>query len=303
MRVVIGQRGLTLLEMIIALGILGVIGMAFLVALATANRSTGALDQQTQAAALARSQLELIADVGPCSGAYPTVDTPFHFDVNTTSTYEDAPTNKLEKIEVSVSREGRPILSLTTMQKLPTNQTLYLHNNPSPPTADTTASQGLPVDTIRPTATTLYNYDTDRDGDVGRLLQKGGVGADESDSTKYVSWQSGVLPDGKCFLGDVIVDIWSGMKSFADVSGDLTVYLRDYNGASYTEIGNATLSDATRQGGATTWIEKSLTIAGLDYAIAAGNELEIKLILDVGSGDDMWLAYDTTSYLSTVTVP
>ena len=300
---VTGERGLTLLEVIIALGILGIIGTAFLVTLATGNRATGALDQQTEAEALARTQLELMADVGPCSGAYPTVATPFQFTVSATSTYEDAPTNKLEKIVVTVSREGRPILSLTTMQKLPTDQMLYLHNNPSPPTADTTASQGLPLDTIGPTATTLYNYDTDRDGDVGRLLQKGGVGAGESDSTKYVSWQSGVLPDGKCFLGDVTVDLWSAMKDFNDVSGDLTVYLRDYNGSAYTEIGNATLSDATWQDGSTSWVEKTLTVAGLDYAIVAGNELEVKLILDVGAGDDMWLAYDTTTYASTITVP
>ena len=303
MRPVTDERGLTLLEMIIALGILGVIGTAFLVTLATGNRATGALDQQTQAEVLARSQLELIADVGPCSGAYPTVTTPFQYTVNATSTYEDPPTNKLEKIAVSVSRVGRPILSLTTMQKLPTNQTLHLHNNPSPPTGDTTSSQGLPLDTIGPTATTLYNYDTDRDGDVGRLLQKGGIGAGESDTTKYISWRSGVFPDGKCFLGDVTIDLWSGMKTFAQVGGDLTVYLRDYNGSIYTEIGNVTLSEANWQGGSTSWVKKSLAVSALDYAIPAGNELEVKFVLDIGAGDDMWLAYDTTTYVSTVTVP
>jgi len=55
-----GQRGLTLVEVLVTVGILAAIGVAFMTAMTTAQRSVGALDEQTQAKALAHSQLEQI---------------------------------------------------------------------------------------------------------------------------------------------------------------------------------------------------------------------------------------------------
>jgi len=55
-----GQRGLTLVEVLVAVAILAAIGVAFMTAMTTAQRSVGALDEQTQAKALAHSQLEQI---------------------------------------------------------------------------------------------------------------------------------------------------------------------------------------------------------------------------------------------------
>ncbi len=46
----------------------------------------------------------------------------------------------------------------------------YLHNNPTPPVGNTVSQVDLPMDTSAPTATTLYNYDTNRDSDPGRRL-------------------------------------------------------------------------------------------------------------------------------------
>ena len=57
------QTGFSLLEVLIALGILAAIGVVFMTSLSTAHRSVGALDEQTQAEALIRSQLEKIKDV------------------------------------------------------------------------------------------------------------------------------------------------------------------------------------------------------------------------------------------------
>ncbi|HUV56976.1 MAG TPA: hypothetical protein VMV84_07065, partial [Dehalococcoidales bacterium] len=49
--------------------------------------------------------------------------------------------------------------------------TYYLHNDPTPPTADTAAQQDLHMDESQPTATTLYNYDQ-WDNDPGRRIKK-----------------------------------------------------------------------------------------------------------------------------------
>jgi prepilin-type N-terminal cleavage/methylation domain-containing protein len=56
------QRGFSLIELLVAVGILAAIGVVFMTSLGTAHRSVGVLDEQTQAEALARSQIEKIKD-------------------------------------------------------------------------------------------------------------------------------------------------------------------------------------------------------------------------------------------------
>jgi len=67
-----GQRGLTFVEVLVAVAILGAIGVAFMTAMTTAHKSVGVLDEKTQAKALAHSQLEQIKDA-----PYP-VEEPFY---------------------------------------------------------------------------------------------------------------------------------------------------------------------------------------------------------------------------------
>lgn len=52
------QRGFTLIEVIIAMALLGIIAIAFLGALATASSSIIIADERTTAESLARSQME-----------------------------------------------------------------------------------------------------------------------------------------------------------------------------------------------------------------------------------------------------
>ena len=75
----------------------------------------------------------------------------------------------------------------------------------------------------------------------------------------------------------------------------MVVYLRDYNGSSYTEIGNGTEFRADWQSGSGSFVQATITITGLNYTIVAGNMLEVKVIVGGSSGDSMWFAYDTTS--------
>lgn len=124
------QMGFSLLEVLIALGILAAIGVVFMTSLNTAHRSVGMLDEQTQAEALARSQLEQIKDVpyqdSEGGGWYLNeriVDLPFQYsmsinvqDITPTPTLQ---VNTLQEITVSVSRPtgdggDKPILSVST---------------------------------------------------------------------------------------------------------------------------------------------------------------------------------------------
>jgi len=67
-----GQKGLTLVEVVVAVAILGAIGVAFMTAMTTAQKGVGVLDEKTQAKALAHSQLEQIKNA-----PYP-VEEPFY---------------------------------------------------------------------------------------------------------------------------------------------------------------------------------------------------------------------------------
>jgi prepilin-type N-terminal cleavage/methylation domain-containing protein len=118
-----GQTGFTLIEVTFAVGILAVIGVVFIGSLNTAYRSVGVLDEQTQAEALARSQMEDIKDsTYNDSGNYTvTVDLPPQYSISIdveVPTIVSANTTTLQEITVSVSRptgEGdRPIFSVST---------------------------------------------------------------------------------------------------------------------------------------------------------------------------------------------
>ena len=123
------QRGFTLLEMALAVAILGAIGAAFLTAQATGTRATNTLDETVQAEALARSQLEDIkntaynTDVG-CYAAedcyFVTVVPPSDYSLAVSTEQIDfGASNALQKIAVTVNRtgSGKPVFSLATFKK------------------------------------------------------------------------------------------------------------------------------------------------------------------------------------------
>ena len=57
------EKGFTLIEVLVALAILGLIGAAFLMALATASKAIIIADERTTAESLARSQMEFVKDL------------------------------------------------------------------------------------------------------------------------------------------------------------------------------------------------------------------------------------------------
>ncbi len=181
----------------------------------------------------------------------------------------------------------------------------YLHNNPTPPTGNTNMQAVLPMDTTAPTATTLYDYSNDfNPSAAGRTLQKTSQGVSESLLKKHQVWRSGALAGDLAITGDVSIDVWGASANFTQAkTGIITVYLRDYNGSTHTEIGNGSAYAADWQDGSGTWVKRSIVIPELSYTVSSGNELEVFMVVELQAGSNMWVAYDTTSYTSVLKIP
>ena len=111
-----GQAGLSLMEVFVAVAILGFVGPAFMIGLQTGSKSLRVADEQTQAEALIRTQIEPIKDAAyqhcdptPC---YATItDIPPRYSITLDVTTKDTPTcdtdancNTLQEVKVSVLR-------------------------------------------------------------------------------------------------------------------------------------------------------------------------------------------------------
>lgn len=182
----------------------------------------------------------------------------------------------------------------------------YLHNRPTPPIANTAAQANLGMDTTAPTAATLYNYDTNVDAQPGRRLRRAGSGPGESNLQRYANWQTGAFTGARTIAGNVRVDLWCAVVNFTLAqTGSIAAYLRDYDPGTgtYTEIANATLTQANWQAGSGTWVFRQISIPSVSYTMPAGHQLELKLITTTSAWSHMWVAYDTTAYPSALLVP
>ena len=157
------------------------------------------------------------------------------------------------------------------------------------------------MDVVLPELPVLYNYDVDRDDDAGLLIVKGGSGPDESDPTKYQAWRTPAFDGAVVIEGDAKVHLWNGMKDFgAGLRGVVTVYLRDCDGWDCVELGSDTLTDENWQDGSNFWLLKTLSVPVGTYTLAPGRSLELVVVVDASSDDDMWFAYDMSPYRSRV---
>ena len=117
------------------------------------------------------------------------------------------------------------------------DRTYRLHNNPTPPVGDTMSQYPLSTDQVMPTATTLYNYDTERDSFAGLLIQKNNTGCGDTDPVKFQNWQTAALATDYHIEGIVTFNMFSAMKDFVtDKIGIYRVCVRDKNGGIYTDI-------------------------------------------------------------------
>ena len=180
----------------------------------------------------------------------------------------------------------------------------YLHNNPTPPVGDTSRQAVLPLGETAPAGSVLYRYGQPGNN-PGLLLRGTELGLAETIPDKYQAWRTIPLAQALTIQGDVLVDIWAGIKNFqVNQSGAMTVYLRDYDGSSYTEIANGSIFAEDWQQGSGTFVPQTIIIPDLNYTVPAGHQLEARIIADtIKASKDMWLAYDTSGYPSVIRLP
>jgi type II secretory pathway pseudopilin PulG len=117
--------GFILIEVLVAVGILGLIGMSILAAMDTNYRATRTLDERVVAASLASTHLEAIRGAVYADNYTAAVDNitiPAEYDVAIEVEYSDNGTawvdtysgQKLERITASVSKGEEYVLSICT---------------------------------------------------------------------------------------------------------------------------------------------------------------------------------------------
>jgi hypothetical protein len=182
----------------------------------------------------------------------------------------------------------------------------YLHNNPTPPTANTAAQYNLTMTTTAPTATVLYNYDTNNANRPGRGITRNNPPSPGlATAYRYVNWRTPALAGALTLSGTVTVDVWSATNTAtANRNGSLIAYLRDYDpvAGTYVEIANGTYTGAYAVG--RTYYERPIAVTvSPAHAVAAGHMLEVKIESPTAtSQNNMLVAYDTTTDTSVVRV-
>ena len=159
------------------------------------------------------------------------------------------------------------------------------------------------MDSIAPTSTVLYNYDQDRNTTTGLTLDRTALGLSETSTSKVQVWRTAPQVADLTITGDVRVDIWGALKGFTtSTKGVVTVYLRDYetSTATYVEIGNGSTFAEDWSGGTGDFVKRTVIIADVNHTVIAGNEIEVRLVVEDFSDDSMWFAYDVTSRQSVI---
>jgi hypothetical protein len=148
----------------------------------------------------------------------------------------------------------------------------------------------------------FYNYDAERNDSPGLTIARGGSGPDEIDNSKHQHWVTAPFSAALVIEGDASVKLWTAMKDFSEgLGGAVTVYLRDCEGWDCVELGSDTVARANWQAGSS-WTLETLSVPIGTHTVAPGHHLELVVVVDASSGDDMWFAYDTNSRKSRVTV-
>jgi len=108
------EKGLTLVETVVTVGIVGVALVAFAVALSTGAMAVNESDQEVVVQSLARTQMEYVKGYPYDSEAttYPTVSTPADYSISVAVTSVPDTDANIQKVTANISRDGLVLLTV-----------------------------------------------------------------------------------------------------------------------------------------------------------------------------------------------
>jgi len=183
-----------------------------------------------------------------------------------------------------------------------TATTWYLHNNPTPPTANTAAQFNLALNTTSPTATTLYNYDTGCESRIGRSINRNTGLVSETGSCRYATWRSVALTAARTLNGTATLTMFARKATAGGTAPTLRAFLRVYNPSTtaYTELGTANATITAEP--TLAFASYALTWTLASVSVPVGRQVEVKIVA-LGGSVQTDIAYDTTAYPSSLTLP
>lgn len=108
------EEGLTIVESLIAVAIVGVALVAFAVALSTGSLAVWESDQEVTVQSLARTQMEYIKGYAydPDATTYPTVNATDNYSISVAVTSVPDTDTNIQKVTANISRDGQVLLTV-----------------------------------------------------------------------------------------------------------------------------------------------------------------------------------------------
>lgn len=109
------QRGLGLVETLVAVAVLGTAAATFVASLSAGSIAVGAQDEEVTVQSLASSQLEFTKSQTfiPGTSSYPAISTPDGYSLAVTASSVPGTDENIQKITVTVSRDGEVMLTVS----------------------------------------------------------------------------------------------------------------------------------------------------------------------------------------------
>ncbi len=110
-RLMKSEKGFSLIEVMIAIALLGIIGVAILGALATASNAMFVADERATAESLARSQIEYIKNQ-PYAGSYTPEPISDEYEGYLVTIADELIEIGLQKITITIEHHGEEVITL-----------------------------------------------------------------------------------------------------------------------------------------------------------------------------------------------
>jgi prepilin-type N-terminal cleavage/methylation domain-containing protein len=113
-RIAVEAKGSSLVELLVAIAILGIVAVTFITALSTGSITVNSQGEKVIAQGLANSQIEVIksAAYDTTGNSYVTVTTPPNYSISISTNSNIYADNNIQKVSVTVAHNSQNILTL-----------------------------------------------------------------------------------------------------------------------------------------------------------------------------------------------